>query len=74
MNSWNIIREYMIADTRPGTLGRMRRINEAGDLFVRVKHLLVDAEVATTALNADSEVRDALLSRRDIEELRGPVS
>lgn len=51
-------------------MGRSMELNDCCDLFVKIMHNLTDKEESVKSMNADDEVRDAILSRRGIEELR----
>lgn len=70
MNSWEIIKEQFTRDSTPKTLGRSIAVNQAAELFVRLMPNLTDREAATELMNKDEEVRNALVHRRGIEELR----
>ena len=51
-------------------MGRSMELNDCCDLFVRIMHNITDKEESVKTMNADDEVREALLARRGIEELR----
>lgn len=71
MNTYEIIKQQMTKKSQPGTMGRSVELNDCCDLFVRIMHNLTDKGESVKTLNADDEVREALLARRGIEELRG---
>lgn len=70
MNSWEIIKQEMTRNSQPGTLGRSADLNQCGDLFVKLMHNLTDKEVSVESMNKDEEVREAILNRRGIEEMK----
>ena len=70
MNTYEIIKQQMTKKSRPGTMGRSMELNDCCDLFVRIMHNITDKEESVKTMNADDEVREALLARRGIEELR----
>ena len=70
MNTYEIIKQQMTKKSRHGTMGRSMELNDCCDLFVRIMHNITDKEESVKTMNADDEVRDAILSRRGIEELR----
>lgn len=70
MNTYEIIKQQMTKKSRPGTMGRSMELNDCCDLFVRIMHNLTDKDESVKTMNADDEARDALLSKRGIEELR----
>lgn len=69
-NSWEIIKAELIKKSRPKTLGRSIEINQAAELFVKLMYNLTDREAAVESMNRDEEVKDALMNRDGIEELR----
>jgi len=70
MNSWEIIRSVLITDTRPGSIGRHVEVDKCGKLFVALRHLLADSEIATRSLNEDTEVGEAILAQKGIKTLQ----
>jgi len=68
MNSWEIIRKELTKDTKPGTMGRMIALNLCSDLFIKLLAKLNDIYEATITLDADEEMREALLKWKSIEE------
>lgn len=70
MNSWEIIKNKFIDDSKPQTLKRNIVVNQAASLFVSLRHCLSDYEIAVATFNKDDEVKDALLARAGIDELR----
>lgn len=70
MNSWEIIKNEFVYDSKPQTLKRNIVVNQAASLFIRLRHLLVDKDAAVDCLNKDEEVREAILAKAGIDELR----
>lgn len=72
MNSWKIIKQHFIRDTRSATVGRSRELNSAADLFVDLldNESFSDQDAAKNAFNADDEVGEALLARKGLSELK----
>jgi hypothetical protein len=70
MNSWEIIKNKFIDDSKPQTLKRNIVVNQAASLFISLRHCLSDYEIAVSAFNKDGEVRDAILAKAGIDELR----
>ena len=70
MNSWEIIKANIVKGYRPGTMGRNIAMSQCAELYIALRHLLCDEEKSTSALNADEEVREALMNSRVIQELR----
>ena len=69
MNSWQIIRAAFVSDTRPGTVGHYFELNRALDLYMKLRSILVDAAESTDALNAEPDVKKAVLARGALAEL-----
>ena len=70
MNSWEIIKEHSIKSTYPGTLGRDCALLQSGELFILLLPKLIDEEEATKSMDADAEMKIAVMREREIEELR----
>ena len=70
MNSWQIIKNSFIEETREGSFGRMQVVNDAADLFVKIMQRLTDEKEAKEAFNSDEEVGKAFLSRGQIKEMK----
>lgn len=64
MNSWEILKEELTKGTRLDTTQRVMYINQASKLFIKLRAVLSDFDIATKSFNADEEVGDAL-RRRD---------
>ncbi len=69
MNTWQILRGKLTENQRPLTAGHAAALNRAADVFVAIQGNLADREVATTAFNADTELREALLIRGRLKEI-----
>ncbi len=69
-NSWEIIKSVLVKNSRPQTMGRNIEINQCSDLFVELMNHLIDKNAAVQVFNDDSEVKDAIIARKGIEELR----
>ena len=70
MNSWQIIRDYLTAQSKRGTFGRDCDLDKAARLFILLKTYLKDEKEATNVLNADEEVKTALFMRAGIKGLK----
>ena len=70
MNSWQIIKTALTKDSRPKTFGYTCKVNEAAELLITLRGYLKDAKESIEAFNHDDEVRDAILSRGEIKEMK----
>lgn len=70
MNSWTIVKQAMIKNTRPGSLGRFAALNDAADLFTSLRGALKDLEASEAAINQDSELTEGLINRKAVKDAR----
>lgn len=71
MPVWTEIKAYMTVKEVPGSVGYLKQLNNAVDLFMIVLPEMADQETEKEAFNADSDVREALLNRRFVKEVYG---
>lgn len=70
--SWEIIKQYFVKlqKARVGSFGYQIALNEAIDLFMSLHDNLTDKEESLKAFNADDEVGQALLLKKDIQDFK----
>jgi len=69
MSSWTIIRDQFTRGKKCGTVGYLRRLNEAAELAVRLRCWLSDSDKAIEEMNADKELTEALFRRAELKEI-----
>jgi len=62
--SWDVIRATMTAPDRPGSVGALRNLLRASEVFLALEDHLSDAEAAMRKFNEDEDLRHALLNYR----------
>ena len=70
MNTFQIMKAMLTEDSEPGTMGRSIDVNKCCELFVAIMYNLKDKDEAVASMNADEDVRRALLARNGIKELK----
>jgi hypothetical protein len=69
MNSWRIIREYFVKDTRSGSCGYFMELHKAAALFSKLITYGKVEEEAVTDFNNDAEVLESCMIRASLKEL-----
>lgn len=62
MNSWEIIKEALTKESRPGSVGWEIQAIKAAELFLKLQPQLRDWYEAASDFNADERVRQALIN------------
>lgn len=70
MSAWKEIKEILIVNTAPGTVGRQRKLILAADIFIRLLPYFKNEEKEKESCNTDNELREALLNRPALEGLK----
>ena len=60
MTTWEIIKEHFVGGSRPGSIGYIRDVRNAADLFIRIMGQLKDETESKEAFNKDSDVRESI--------------
>ena len=71
MSSWSIIRDRMLKDSRPNTIGHQIKLVAASDLFVALLKNLTDGEASVDEWKKEPGLVEALENRQTHEDLRG---
>jgi hypothetical protein len=73
--SWEIIRDSTTKMTKPGSVGHMRALNRATDLFMQLLPRLKDADASTDKWKAEPGLVEAMAARDQLRylEIREPV-
>jgi hypothetical protein len=70
MSSWSIIRDKLVKDSRPNTIGRQIQLVAASDLMVALMKNLTDQEVAVAEWKVEPGLAEALSNRQTHDDLR----
>ena len=68
MTSWEIIREALVRGEEK-TVGYQRTLLKAADIFLSLRFYLKDFDDGIAILNADKQLRSAILNRAGIDKL-----
>ena len=72
MTAWEVIRKLLVdKHSAPGTVGRVSRLQRAGELYFALREHLSDLKRQDESFDADVELCDALLNDGAIETMRG---
>lgn len=64
MNSWEIVKEELTKDAMPNSIGYTMDVNKAAKIFIKLKDVLNDFDIAVKTFNADAQVGKALRQKR----------
>lgn len=72
-SAWEKIKEILVVNTNPGTMGRQRKLNLAAKIFMALLPYFEDEEREKETFNDDKELGKALMNRKNIEELENSL-
>jgi len=70
MSSWAIIRDRLVKDSRPNTIGQQIKLVAASDLFIELLKNLTDGEASTEEWKKEPGLAEAMSNRQTHKELR----
>ena len=69
MNSWQIIREYFVKDSKPNTVGYLKELNRAIKLLILLEDNIKDKQKSIGEMNLDSDCNKALLNKAILDKI-----
>jgi hypothetical protein len=68
--SWGEIRKVVTKDTIPGSMGELKKIAEGVEIYIALRPFLNDIDESIKTFNNDEVVRNALVNRQFIKDVR----
>lgn len=71
MSAWEEIKQLLIVNTSPETMGRQKNLNLGADIFMALRPYFKNNE--DEKFNSDEELQKAIINRSFIEEVLGRI-